>query len=64
MHLVVNKITLSKDKKIEAIELSFDVKTESYFFVLDHFCFNKKGASCASEGVRASEGMGRVVVAV
>lgn len=63
MHLVVSKIIVSKDKKIEALELSFDSKTESYFFVLNPSASARR-VSCASESVGTSGDMERVVVVV
>ncbi|WP_188066565.1 hypothetical protein [Brevibacillus brevis] len=43
LHMVIKKITLNKQRKIENIELIFDESTEKYFSTIDPSVNNAEG---------------------
>lgn len=46
LHLVINKITMNKEKKIETIELTFNENTDYYFTTVDPSAPKAEGAFC------------------
>lgn len=46
MHLVIKRVIVSLDKKIEAIEMNFDENTNSYFLTLSPSALKAAGAFC------------------